>query len=99
MGMSRLAWRRGGSADTKKAPAGGACRFFRIGRRPAPSSRLGLLELLAVADALGLVEEDHLLGDVGGVVGDALDGLGDEHEFEGARGGLRVLDHEAAELA
>jgi hypothetical protein len=33
---------------------------------------------------------DHVLEDVGGVVADALEGLGDEQEIEAARNGARV---------
>jgi hypothetical protein len=52
-----------------------------------------------MADILRFVEVNDLLGDVGGVIGDALDRLGDNHQLEAARDGLRTLDHEAGELA
>src|SRR5262245_52360787 len=43
-----------------------------------------------VADVLCLVQIDDFLRDVGRVVGDALDGLGDHHEVEAAGDGRRT---------
>ena len=52
-----------------------------------------------MADVLALVEIEDFLGDVRGVVGDALDGLGHGHEIERAGDRLRILDHVARQLA
>jgi len=52
-----------------------------------PTSRIGIsrfLQCIAVADVPCLREEHHLFRDVGRVIGDTLDRLGDEHQFQRA---------------
>src|SRR6267142_6707731 len=52
-----------------------------------------------VAHVLALDHVDHVLGDVLGVVTDALDRLGDEQDLDGNRYGARIFHHEGDELA
>jgi len=46
-----------------------------------------------VADVLALDEVDDVFGDVGGVVADALEVLGDEDEFEGGKYHAGIAHH------
>src|SRR6185369_6882076 len=67
----------------------------------APPAPLWLLrgEGRGVARVLAVDRVDHVLEDVGGVVADALERLGDEQEIEAARDGARVLVHIADHAA
>jgi hypothetical protein len=44
-------------------------------------------------------EKDNFFGDVGGMVGDALEALGDGHKVEGTGDGIWILEQEADEFA
>src|SRR2546427_11734148 len=58
------------------------------------SARKGLAAVDGVvADVLALYEVDDVFGDVGGVVADALEILGDEDQFEGGKDHAGIAHH------
>jgi hypothetical protein len=52
-----------------------------------------------VADVLALDDVDDVFGDVGGVVADAFEVLGDEDEFERGEDDARITHHVGEEFA
>ena len=52
--------------------------------------RSGTLHAIGMADVLGLIEEDYLFGDIGGVIANALKCFGDENELNQASSLCRV---------
>jgi len=54
----------------------------------------GVAHFGVMADVDALDQEQNVFGDVGGVVGDALQVMGDEHEVDGAGDGGAFLLHE-----
>ena len=52
-----------------------------------------------VADVLALDDIDYVFGDVGGVVADALEVLGDEDQLEGGEDDAGITHHVGEELA
>ena len=71
------------------------CRF--VLQRPESSESLRLL--LGVTDVAAFDDEHHLLGDVLGVVADALDGAGDGDDLDRGGDGARVFHHVRDQLA
>src|SRR5439155_11585800 len=52
-----------------------------------------------VANVLRFAEIHHFLGDIGGVVADALEALGDDHQVQAAGNRFRILHHLVRKVA